>query len=171
MKTFKQHLLEKRRTPIKFKKLSKNPYIRPDANPDMEKFNAGVYPRYVREKEMKGLIKTLYKSKVDVAHLAQIAIDHKFFLYDSEILMLPAKDVWIYREYDRGLTGWSGSRTQADVEELRQSLAREGIQDPLQITIDVADREAYLGEGNHRLGLAIKELNIKTVPVNFRYLK
>lgn len=172
MKNFRSFLIEKRRAPVKFKRLTKKPYIRPEANPDMEKFNAGIYPRYIREKEMTLLIKKLYNSKVDIAHLAQIAIDHKFFLYDSEVLTLPSTDVWKYREYDRDLTGkWSGSNTQADVDELRQSIAKEGIRDPLTITIDVADKEVYLGEGNHRLGLAIKELNIKKVPVNFRYLK
>ena len=52
--------------------------------------------------------------------------------------------------------------------ELLQGIKKDGVREPLIITLYKNERRAKISEGNHRLGVA-KELGLKDLPVRFLY--
>ncbi len=166
MKTFKQHFLEK---VVLVKRTTKEPYYM-KTPPD--KWELG-FKRYMRsEKQLKKVIGDNYSThKITIERIAQLAANHKIILVDNIVLDFKTKDVWPWREYTRDLTGdWSGGNTKSEIDKLRKDIQKNGIKNPLMLHISRQDKgvNVYLGEGNHRLGLAL-ELGIPKVPVRFYY--
>lgn len=97
---------------------------------------------------------------------------------EADKFEFPVEDLWKYREYDRlGADAW---KLPEEVQKLKDSIQKEGIKEPLSLTVGTPTRpvtkgqgavpvDAKLDEGNHRLALA-KALGIKKVPVVVRGL-
>ena len=85
---------------------------------------------------------------------------------------LSVKDIYNVREYDRKLiNGFTGTNNAVELADLEASIKKEGIKQPGIITIERQKNGSVtviLGEGNHRLSLALK-LGIRTMPIRFHY--
>lgn len=155
MKTFKQHLAERA---VLVKRTTKK--------------EPTGFKEYMRsEQDLKKVIKEKYPtSKVTIQRIAELATNYKLMLADNIVIDFKSKDVWPWREYTRDLQGNGDGNTPKQMDALRASIKKEGIRDPLMLHISRMDKgvNVYLGEGNHRIGLAL-ELGIRTVPVRFYY--
>ena len=108
-----------------------------------------------------------FGKKYKVEDLAKWAIEDNAQIADNVTLNLQVSDLYKYREYDREIVdGWSGTNTEKEYNEIKDSIKKSGIQSRLVLNMKPKGNsmEISLGEGNHRLKAA-KELKLKTVPV------
>ena len=81
----------------------------------------------------------------------------------EKIQWVPIDIVHEMREFDRGgKDAYSGSRDKID--DIKNSLPKNGFMNPLIVDYSMKDRHAYLCEGNHRL-IAAQEIGLTHVPV------
>jgi hypothetical protein len=110
--------------------------------------------------------------KMSLENCIKLYTEHNIKIDDYVVLEFPTHDVYPYREYDRELkNGWTGKMDQDEYIELMSDIKRKGIQQPGVLDIvNLKDGlyEAYLGEGNHRLKIAMA-LGIKQFPITFYY--
>ena len=123
--------------------------------------------------ELKSVLKEATGSpKITLRGIIDLFALHNYKLADNFQPDVPINELYNIREYDRELKGgFTGSNTEAEMEELEASIKRKGIKHYGSVNITRlknGDVTAILGEGNHRLKIA-KKLRIKTMPIMFFY--
>jgi len=83
----------------------------------------------------------------------------KDYILGHKVELVPLYSLYRYREYD-----FSDLREPDQLEEMKESLLKEGWKEPLMIVYYKKDKYLTLGEGNHRLHAA-KDLGMTHVPV------
>ena len=83
----------------------------------------------------------------------------------KDVEEVPIKWIAQFREYDK-----SGLRNPENVEVLKESIKKKGLEEPLMLVVSPTEKKASLGEGNHRL-VALEELGVKKVPVRLWIVK
>ena len=90
---------------------------------------------------------------------------YPLYRYPDNAEWVPVETLWNLREYDRAFT------RPAEVARVMESLATFGWTSPATITYYQHDRTALLGEGNHRVGAAVR-LGMKWgLAVVYRHMK
>lgn len=83
-----------------------------------------------------------------------------FSSYSHVVEMVPTVEVKRFMEFDR--TKYPGSDNR--INELSESIRKEGVKEPLIIQYSLSSKKALLTEGNHRLAAAMRE-GIEELPV------
>ena len=74
----------------------------------------------------------------------------------------------MYIEFDRSVTKVEGKGTRY-LQDLKKSILKDGLLDPVILAVSKVSGRAYLFEGNHRM-VVMKELKAEWVPVKVNYL-
>jgi hypothetical protein len=133
------------------------------------------FSQWIRSKDQvrHALQDKLGTTKASLENCIKLYTEHNIKIDDFVVLQFPTQDVYPFREYDRAIDDkdWTGKMTKDEYEELMQSIQNEGISNPGIIEISNfkdGNYEVILGEGNHRLKIAM-ELGIKLFPISFYY--
>jgi hypothetical protein len=133
------------------------------------------HTKYIRSiQELKEVLEQLLgNDDVSLKNVVRLFADHNYAIDERVDLMLPTKDLYTVREWDRKMIdGNTGKNSQEEMDDLIADIKQNGIQSKSIITIartnQYGDVSVILGEGNHRLSIAI-ELGISSMPVRFHY--
>jgi len=98
--------------------------------------------------------------------------EYNYKIVDSITVEFPVDQIYKYREYDRKVVNnFTGKMTGEEYAELRSDIEQNGIMNYGVLNIYSKGRADYgvvLGEGNHRLRIAM-ELGIPVMPLKFYY--
>ncbi len=130
---------------------------------------------WLRSKEQvrEALQDRLGTPKASVENCIKLYTEHNIKIDDYVTIEFPTEQVYPFREYDREMNdGWTGKMTQDEYTALVKDVQENGIKEPG--VLDIINNkdgtyEVRLGEGNHRLKIAM-ELGIKAYPLRFYYM-
>ena len=125
------------------------------------------------EQVRQALQEKLGTPKMSLENCIKLYTEHNIKIDDFVVIEFPPQDVYPFREYDRDIDdkGWTGKMMQDEYTELMKSIQQNGIQQPGSLEISNfkdGNYEVLLGEGNHRLKVAM-ELGLKRYPLTFYY--
>jgi len=110
--------------------------------------------------------------KLSLSNCIKLYTDHNYKIDDYVIIHFPTTAIYQFREYDREMNdGWTGKLTSEEYTELMKDIEKKGISFPGILEIrhtGNSNYEALLGEGNHRLKIALA-LGIDSYPMSFSY--
>lgn len=111
--------------------------------------------------------------KLTIENCIKLYTEHNLKIDDYVVINFKTESVYPFREYDRDIddNDWTGKMTKEEYVELMKDVQREGIKNPGTLEISNfkdGNYEVLLGEGNHRLKIAIA-LGINSYPVSFYY--
>ena len=139
------------------------------------------FKEYMRsEQEVRNTIRKSFNKPVTIETVLKIYAMENKLVDDSVFLKFPAKTLWKYREHDRnifvdrGKYEWNGMNTREYYNELKLDIMKNGIKEKLWMMVGRkknGDVESYLGEGNHRLAIAMELDEKMEMPVYFRYYR
>lgn len=137
--------------------------------------NHESFAQWLRSEEQvrKALQDNLGTPKMTLKNCIALYTEYNIKIDDYVTLNFPTKDVYPYREYDREMKdGWTGKMDQEEYTGLMKDIKKNGIRNPGVLDIVNLKNGAYevqLGEGNHRLRMAIA-LGIEAFPLHFYYM-
>lgn len=132
-----------------------------------------TFAQWLRSKEQvrHAIQKHLETPKMSLKNCIALYTEYNIKIDDFVTLNFPVKSVLPYREYDRDMkNGYTGKMSQNEYTNLMKDISKHGVKEPgiLDISVNGADYQIQLGEGNHRLRIAEK-LGIEKFPLTFSY--
>jgi hypothetical protein len=136
------------------------------------------FVEYLRSPQMvKEALAEHYPGKATIDNIVRLFSEHNIAIADNVVLKGTPESLVPYREYSRESTndwGWTGKLSGEEFEELKADIKENGIKNPgifyMERNRNDGSVKAYLGEGNHRLRIAL-ELGLKSYPLKFGYYK
>ncbi len=113
-------------------------------------------------------------SEITVENIANLFALYNIIIVDSIALELDVNDLKQYMEWSRDLVDdWSGKMTTTEFNKLKSDIQQNGIKNYGVLDLrrlSNGDIEVYLGEGNHRMKVALN-IGIEKFPVRLYYRK
>lgn len=142
----------------------------------------GVEPKdflqYLRSPEqIKEALREHYPNSVQFSSIVNLFAEHNMAPADNVLLKVSPQSLIPFREYTRDSMderGWTGKMTGEEFEALKADIKENGIKEPgwfyMERNRSDWSVKAYLGEGNHRLRIAL-DIGLKSFPIKFRVHK
>ncbi len=133
-----------------------------------------TFAQWLRSKEQvrNAIQKNLETPKMSLKNCISLYTEYNIKIDDFVILEFPVKSVFQYREYDRDIKdGYTGKMDQEEYTDLMKDIRKHGMKEPG--ILDIRDLKSgmysvQLGEGNHRLRIAV-QLGMNNMPIRFSY--
>lgn len=116
-----------------------------------------------------------YPNSASFENIVRLFAEHNIAIADNVVLKISPQSLIAFREYSRNSKeGWTGKMYDHEFEQLKADIKENGIKEPgifyMHRNREDGSVKAYLGEGNHRLRIAL-ELGIVSFPIRFSYYK